>query len=123
MNIKDYKFNVGDDVITIDGIKGKIVDICTCEQCEERGFHEPIWTSEDHGEDYITICDAQNGFNKYYQIGKYHFNDFDKDEVLWEIDYCNRKLKILEKQLKVIEKYLACKDCHEWCCTMCKHFE
>ena len=24
---------------------------------------------------------------------------------------------------KAIEKYLACKNCHEWCCTMCKYFE
>ena len=23
---------------------------------------------------------------------------------------------------KAIEKYLACKNCHEWCCTMCKYF-
>ena len=31
----------------------------------------------------------------------------------------------IEKYLsdKTIEKYLACKDCHEWCCTMCKYFE
>ena len=24
---------------------------------------------------------------------------------------------------KAIEKYLACKNCYEWCCTMCKYFE
>lgn len=24
---------------------------------------------------------------------------------------------------KAIEKYLACKNCHEWCCTMCKYFK
>lgn len=31
----------------------------------------------------------------------------------------------IEKYLsdKAIEKYLACKNCHEWCCTMCKYFE
>lgn len=23
---------------------------------------------------------------------------------------------------KAIEKYLACRKCHEWCCTMCKYF-
>ena len=23
---------------------------------------------------------------------------------------------------KAIEKYLACRDCSEWCCTMCKYF-
>lgn len=31
----------------------------------------------------------------------------------------------VEKYLsdKAIEKYLACKNCSEWCCTMCKYFE
>ena len=31
----------------------------------------------------------------------------------------------VEKYLsdKAIEKYLACKNCYEWCCTMCKYFE
>ena len=24
---------------------------------------------------------------------------------------------------KAIEKYLACRDCSEWYCTMCKYFE
>lgn len=23
---------------------------------------------------------------------------------------------------KAIEGYLACKNCHEWCCTMCQYF-
>ena len=23
---------------------------------------------------------------------------------------------------KAIEKYFACKDCENWCCTMCKYF-
>ena len=31
----------------------------------------------------------------------------------------------VEKYLsdKAIEKYLACRKCNEWCCTMCKYFE
>ena len=30
----------------------------------------------------------------------------------------------VEKYLsdKAVEKYLACKNCHEWCCTMCRYF-
>lgn len=29
----------------------------------------------------------------------------------------------VEKYLsdKAVEKYLACKNCYEWCCTMCKY--
>lgn len=23
---------------------------------------------------------------------------------------------------KAIEKYFACKNCHEWCCTMCRYY-
>ena len=42
MNIKDYKFNVGDEVITTDGQHGKIVEICNCESCRSRGFLEPF---------------------------------------------------------------------------------
>lgn len=30
----------------------------------------------------------------------------------------------VEKYLSdvAIEKYLACKNCYEWCCTMCKYY-
>lgn len=37
------------------------------------------------------------------------------------VDICENVEKYLSD--KAIEKYLACKDCHEWCCTMCKYFE
>lgn len=104
MNIKDYKFNVGDKVITTDGVVGKITSICTCSQCEERGFYEPTWENEYGDEYYITINDAIFGFNTYYQIGEYHFNGLDKDEVLYDMAFYERELKKLKKQLKVIEE-------------------
>ena len=52
--------------------------------------------------------------------------------------YCFRTLRANESKWKhtdiyehpekyvsnrAIEKYLACKKCDEWCCTMCKHSE
>ena len=40
-NKKNGLFNIGDEVITYDGRKGKIVDICHCEGCKRRGFYEP----------------------------------------------------------------------------------
>ena len=42
----EYKFNVGDEVITIDGHRGEIIDICECERCQARGFCEPMWENE-----------------------------------------------------------------------------
>ena len=104
MNIKDYEFNIGDLVITIEGVKGKITSICTCDRCEERGFYEPFWAGED--DDYercISKFTAETGFNGFYQIGKYRFNDFDKSEVLREMAYYEDELKRLKRQLKVIE--------------------
>lgn len=52
--------------------------------------------------------------------------------------YCFRTLRSGESQRKhadiyyhpekyvsneVIEQYLACKDCNEWCCTLCQYSE
>ena len=104
MDIKEYKFKIGDDVITTDGKRGKIFDICTCSQCLERGFCEPIWiTEDDNDRNYITIETAIRGFREYYQIGEYRFNDFDKSEILGTMALYEKELKQLKKQLKVIE--------------------
>ena len=106
MNIKDYKFNIGDIVITTEGETGKIVDVCKCSWCAERGFYEPIWVedSDDSYYDYITYMEAELGFKRFYQIGKYRFNDFDKGEVLRSMVSCEDELKQLRKQLKLIEE-------------------
>lgn len=83
MNIEDYEFHTDDEVITTDGKKGRIVGICCCSRCQERGFHEPFWICEDTGETYyIDNFVAQEGFDGYYKIGKYIFNDLDKAKVL-----------------------------------------
>lgn len=106
MDIKDYKFHIGDEVITTEGEKGRIVDICNCEYCQERGFFEPTWIDENN--DYyhcITKITAEKGFRGYYKIGKYKFNnDFDKGAVLREIASYEDELRGLKKQLKTIEK-------------------
>lgn len=118
MDIKDYKFNVGDEVITIDGRRGKIVDICTCSQCVERGFYEPTWIADnDSSKDYITIGTAICGFPGYYQIGEYRFNDLDKSKVLHDIASYENELKRLRNQLKVIEDIEGA----EMKCDYCKN--
>ena len=39
----------------IDGKIGKVIQICTCEQCEARGYYEPI-IEYAHGErDYVSV--------------------------------------------------------------------
>lgn len=109
MDIKDYKFNVGDEVITIYGEKGKIVDICECEQCQDRGFCEPVWVEDiddTQYEHYISNFEAKNGFRDYFKIGKYRFNSFNKDHVLKQISYHEDGIKKYKEGLKVIEEYV-----------------
>ena len=105
MNIKDYEFHIGDEVITTEGVKGEITSICDCKYCEERGFYEPFWKNEyDKWEDCISVHDATYGFSRFYKIGKYRFNDFDKGEVLRKMASYEDSLKRLRKQLKTIEE-------------------
>lgn len=80
MKDNNYEFRVGDEVETVDGMSGKIVSICHCERCAERGFFEPRWeTSDGEYSDYITVNQANRGFPYYRRIGKYVWNH-DTDE-------------------------------------------
>lgn len=104
MNIKDYEFYIGDEVITTDGVIGRITSVCTCDRCRERGFYEPFWAGEDKWEHCIDIYTAKTGFAGFYKIGKYYFNDFNKGEVLRDMAYHEDEIKKLRKQLKVIDE-------------------
>lgn len=80
MKDNNYEFRVGDEVETVDGMSGKIVSICHCERCAERGFFEPRWeTSDGKYSDYITVNQANWGFPYYRRIGKYVWN-YDANE-------------------------------------------
>ena len=75
MKDNNYEFRVGDEVETVDGMSGKIVSICHCERCAERGFFEPKWeTLDGQYSDYITVNQANRGFPYYRRIGKYVWN-------------------------------------------------
>lgn len=103
MNLTDYNFNTGDEVITTQGERGWIAHICTCDSCLKRGFNEPFWISDYGGyERCIDKFTAQNGFNGYYKIGRYRFNDFDKADILRSMAACEEDLKRYKKQLKRI---------------------
>ena len=104
MKINDFAFNIGDEVITVDGIRGKIVDICECDRCKERGFLEPVWEDDSGNTSYITKYDMNYGFEGYYKIGNYYFNPLCKSYVEQNITYYNSLLSQLEKQLKLIEE-------------------
>lgn len=102
--MNDYKFNIGDEVITIDGIKGTITDICECERCQARGFCEPVWVDDEYEETFITDVDAKHGFTDYYKIGNYYFNPLRKDLVEKDISRIEALLATRKKQLQLIEE-------------------
>lgn len=105
MNIQDYQFNIGDEVITTEGIRGKITSVCHCDKCQERGFYEPFWIAEDGKfEHCIDIYEAKSEFACFYKIGKYRFNDFNKGEILRALASYEDGIKLLKKQLRVIEE-------------------
>lgn len=101
MNISDYVFNIGDEVITEDCDRGKIVRICDCEFCKERGFYELTYENE-HGDwFYVTKYDAESGFDGYYKIGNYMFGNLRKDRIERDILHHKEILAQLEKQLRL----------------------
>lgn len=96
MQCNNYEFRVGDEVETVDGMVGKIVSICHCEKCAERGFFEPQWeTTDGKYSDYITVYQANHGFPGYRRIGKYVWNcDVDKERLTKNIfTKENKKMK------------------------------
>ena len=111
MDIKDYKFNVGERVITTEGETGRITHVCTCDNCKNRGFYEVFWINDNDvssiWDENITRYQAENGFKGYYQIGEYRFNDLDKEKVIRDINNCEDELKRLRKQLRFIEELEA----------------
>lgn len=96
MKDNNYEFRVGDEVETIDGMVGKIVSICHCEKCAERGFFEPRWETPDGKySDYITVYQKNCCFPDYRRIGKYVWNHETDEEKINEniLQKENRKMK------------------------------
>lgn len=114
MKDNNYEFRVGDEVETVDGMSGKIVSICRCERCAERGFFEPRWeTSDGKDSDYITVNQVNWGFPYYRRIGKYVWNhDADEEKSTKNIfTKENGKMKEIKliidgKEVKLTEEQL-----------------
>ena len=106
MKPSDYEFAVGDKVVTIYGEVGHIIDICKCRKCVERGFYEPTWKIDDSGDvDWITINNAERGFDDFYQIGKYRFGrTFNKSVVRAMIIEKEVELRRLKRRLQVMDE-------------------
>jgi hypothetical protein len=104
MKPSDYKFNVGDEVIDTEGVKGAVTDICECNRCKQRGFFELEWMDDQDEFHYITDHMAKNCFVDFYKIGNYRFSNFRKDWVLDDIERAEAELALLRKRLEVIEE-------------------
>lgn len=96
-------FKVGDEVITYDGRVGKIIDICTCDECKKRSFYEPeVWF--DNGDtDYITVSSKNNGFKYFYKIEDRIFGNLDDNYLVTHITSLKGELNQLEAQLNVVK--------------------
>ena len=102
MKDNNYEFRVGDEVETVDGMSGKIVSICHCERCAERGFFEPRWeTLDGKYSDYITVNQANRGFPYYRRIGKYVWNHDANEEKSTKNIFKKENKKMKEIKLTI----------------------
>lgn len=85
-------FKVGDEVITSTGQVGKITSICDCENCEERGFYEPVVETEDGDRIYLTDNDKRVNFRSFYKIGDQVFGNIDEEALLYDIEHTQQQL-------------------------------
>lgn len=100
-NKKNSLFNIGDEVITSDGRKGKIVDICHCEGCGRRGFYEPKVLYDEYDEvEYITNDDKERNFCDFYKIGNTVFGNSDISKIDFDISEYKRLVAVWTKRRK-----------------------
>ena len=93
-------FKVGDEVITSTGEVGRIIDICTCNRCKERGFYEPaVEVKIGNNSIYITDNDKRNNFSSFYNIGDRIFGNIDEDAVKDSIKSVTDQVYKLQSEL------------------------
>lgn len=107
--LMEYDFKVGDIVIKDTGETGIIESICDCERCKDRGFYEPTVKVISGADDtiWITDTDKANGFISFYQIGKYKFDNIDKESVECWIENAKANIKEAHKRLREYKKQLS----------------
>jgi len=106
----DVEFNVGDEIIHIDGRIGTVKSICTCERCTERGFHEPYVEYTNGDSDYVSTYSAETGFPNFYKIGERIFKDnlMSLFEMYRLIDQYNKE--IIDRQIAIERLEQVIKD-------------
>lgn len=93
-------FKVGDEVITSTGEVGRIIDICTCDRCRERGFYEPtVEVKIGNNSIYITDNDKRNNFSSFYNIGDKVFGNIDEDAIKDSIKSVKEQVYKLQSEL------------------------
>lgn len=97
----EYEFCLGDTVITTDGIVGKIIGFCDCDECRKRGFLEPFWEDEE-SEQFITKFDTETGMIGFHRVGKNIIHPFDKDYIEGRIEQLSAENARLCRQLATI---------------------
>lgn len=85
MKDNNYEFRVGDEVETVDGMSGKIVSICHCERCAERGFFEPKWETLDGK--YYEVFAHQVALHQllYRKLLKFAYENEYNDDADWNV--------------------------------------
>ena len=107
LDFLDCTFSVGDEVITSTGKVGVITKICTCDDCQQRGFYEPtVEIKVGNGAIYLTDNDKRVGFRSFYKIGNRVFGNIDEDVVLADIRYKQKQRKQLDDELVELNKQL-----------------
>lgn len=101
VQLGEYEFCLGDTVITTDGIVGKIIGFCNCDECRKRGFLEPFWEDEE-SEQFITKFDAETGMIGFHRVGKNIIHPFDKDYIEGRIEQLSAENARLCRQLATI---------------------
>lgn len=101
------EIKVDDLVIYADGKKGKVTEICECDECRRRGFCEPTVLCEDYTIDYITIYDKENNFKRFFVIGKTLYgNKVGETEIIEQIDKIEEQRTKLKEQNDQLRKQL-----------------
>lgn len=106
VQLGEYEFCLGDTVITTDGIVGKIIGFCHCDECRKRGFLEPFWEDEE-SEQFITKFDAETGMIGFHRVGKNIIHPFDKDYIEGRIEQLSAENARLCRQLATINAIYA----------------
>lgn len=97
--LEELGFKVGDEAIRRDCVKGKIVRICTCERCVERGFYEPSIEMEDGTTECVTDYANEHNFENWYSIGNRVFGYLDRDGLVAEHERLAKETALSETKI------------------------